>query len=388
MSGYVESIKNLLKYAKISEDAMIVYTALIGLRPRSLGDISNLTGLDPLTLEKALKELIVAKLAREFPGNPPMYEALPPYSLIKLQIDELTTAVTEFEKGLTADVRESTNAISESIKEMINNMSKSLENLVISIASAIETSLMNVLYESVLKTLESVFNKVLEDFKTIVSKELHTLKSSTVSNLGSSIGTYSRDLATHMELLAQELATKTRELLEKRVKQKIEEILDLFNLTKASIDALIIKGFEKEFRPEYDVRIAKGLDIIKGHVGDLIKRAENFIVLAAPTYDYVPVELIQKISPKVRIQIVAEAFPAHQRIIEELKSRGPTVQLRTMKNVRVFGVVMDLKEAVLAAIPETIVDPHSIIGIVTNDETWVAFIQSELLHLFAGASKV
>lgn len=388
MSSYVESIKNLLKYAGVSENAAIAYVALVGLRPRSLADISNLTGLDPITLERALKELIVAKLVREFPGNPPLYEALPPYSLIKLQINDLIATIKDFETGLTESVRESVSALSDSFKEATSNILKNLESLVVDLANLIETTLMSTLYENLIKTFEDIFNKILEEFKAAVPRELQAIKSRMISDLGGSVGTYNRSLSVHTESLTQELTRRVRELLERRTKQKLEEITNLLSLTMTSIDALMIKGFEKEFKHEYEVRVTKGLDRIKGHVSDLAKRAENFIIIVAPTYDYIPVDIIQKLPPKVRIQIVAEAFPAHQRILDELKSRGPTIQLRSMRNIRVLGAVMDLKEAVLAAIPETVVDPHSIIGITTNDETWVAFIQSELLHLFAGASKI
>ena len=388
LPSHIESLKHLLKYANISENAMLVYSALIGLRPRSLGEIVNLTGLDHMTAERAVKELIVAKLAREIPGRPTLYEALPPYSLMKLQIEELINSVREFESDLTRSVRESIDVLSESLKAFSENISRSFENAVINVGEALENILTEILLDNVTRILEDVFSKILEESKKNTAERLAALRNTIISTFRNSVDENTRRLSTQTTLATQKLINHIRETLQEKTKRKLEDIINLFELSIGAIDALIVKGFEKEVRREYEIQVIRGLDKIKGQAYDIVKRTQNYVIIVAPTFDYIPADIILSLAPRVRVQIVAELFPTHQQILERLRSRGPTTQLRSMRNIRVFGVVADMREALVSAIPETVVDPHRVLGITTNDEAWVSFLQSEFSHIFMGASRI
>jgi len=388
LSSYVDSLKHLLKYAQVSDSAMLVYSALIGLKPRPLGDIVNLTGLDHDTAERAVKELVVAKLAREIPGRPTLYEALPPYSLIKLQIEELINSVKNFEKDLSKSIENSISILSESLSAFSEEITKSFEKAVISVATALERILTETLLENITKVLREILNKILEQSRETTEKQLAILRDTVISDFRDSMDKSIRDLSTQIESATQSLVKQIREQLQQKTKQQLDNILELFELSLKAIDALVVKGFEKETPREFEIQVIKGLDRIKGQAFDIVKRTQSYVIIVAPTYDYIPVDIILKLNPRIRVQIVAEPFPRHKEILEKLRSRGPTTQLRAIRNIRVFGVVADMKEALVSALPETIAEPHNVLGIATNDEAWVSFLQSEFSHIFMGASRI
>ncbi len=388
MSSLVESLKHLLKYAQISDDAILVYSVLAGLKPRTLGEIVSLTNLSHETAERAVRELMVAKLVREIQGRPVRYEALPPYSLIKMQIEDLTRSVDEFQRTLSQNIDRSIQLLREGMEKFGESLSKTFESVITTIAGSLENIMTSIVVENIAKTLEDVMKNVLNIAVDNASKRFMDLKNNVVEEFRKSVKEAMEKFSQEISQATTSLVEDIRRLLYEQTRVQISQIISKFETSTKAINALIIKGFEKETSIPTQIQIIKGLEKIKGQVGDIVKRAQRFVIIVAPTYDLVPKDIIENLPTRVRIQIVAGVYPKHNDMIKELKKRGPTTQLRDMRGLSIYGVVADMKEALLCALPETVADPDKVLGIFTNEESWISMIQSQFSHIFMGASRL
>lgn len=388
MSSYVTALKHILKYANLSDNAILVYSALVGLKPRTLGEIVNLTNLSHEDAERAVRELMVAKLVREIEGRPTRYEALPPYSLIKQLMNDLINSLQEFNSSLTQNIEQSMKVLSEGLQKFSDEISASFEKSIISLATSLETILTKTVVDGIVSAMEQILKSIISQTTETAKKQLESLKDNMINEFKKSLETSLSGLTTQINASTRGLTETIRSLLQEQTKEQINKILENFEISLKAIDALIMKGFEKETSRAYEIQIIKGLSRIQGQAGDIIKRTKNFVIIIAPNYDFVPVDLIMKLPRTVRVQIVAGVYPKHKDILETLKKRGIATQLREQKGLNVFGVVADMREALLSALPETVADPEKVLGIFTNDETWVAYIQSQLSHIFMGASRI
>ena len=388
MSGIVDSLRHLLKYAKLTDTAIKIYSALAGLKPRTLGEIVSLTGVLHEDAERALRELMVAKLVREIPGRPTRYEALPPYSLIKRQIEDLTEGVKNFYNNLSKNLDQSIVLLKDGLNEFSNAVSKTFEATIMSIAGSLEKILTGVIVENIVKILEDVLKNLINVAKENASNRFMQLKDNIIMEFKESVEKSMNEFSGQVSSATETLTNQIRTLIYEQTKEQITQVLQQFELGLRAIDALVIKGFEKETTIPVEIQILKGLEKIKGQLGDIIKRAQNFVIVVAPTYDFIPEEIIAKLPPRVRVQIVAGFYPKHNEMVSRLKTRGPTTQLRDMRGLEMLGVVADMKEALLCALPETVADPASVMAIFTNDSSWITMIQSQLSHIFMGASRL
>ena len=388
MCSLVESLKHLLKYAELSDEAILTYSVLAGLKPRTLGEIVSLTNLTHDRAERAVRELMAKKLVREIAGRPTRYEALPPYSLIKRHIEDITGSIKKFESSLVRSVEESIIRLNEGLQRFSEGVTRSFENVVISIASSIEDTLSRIVRENIASILEDVLKRILDTAVESTSTSFMEMKDRIVDEFKESIRSAMSDFSAQISNVTSSLASEIRSLIYEKTRNQISEIISRFEVGARAIDALIVKGFEKEKEVHVQMQVMRGLERIKGQAGDMLKRAQNFVIFVAPTYDYVPKDIIQQLPTRVRIQIVAGFYPKHNDMVKELKSRGATTQLRSMRDLQIFGVVADMKEALLCAIPPTVVDPDSIIAVFTNDDAWISMIQSQLSHIFMGASRL
>ncbi|MEX0569500.1 MAG: helix-turn-helix domain-containing protein [Candidatus Njordarchaeota archaeon] len=388
MSSLVESLRHLLKYADLSDNAILVYSALAGLKPRTLGEIVSLTGLSHDDAERAIKDLIVAKLVREIPGRPTLYEALPPYALLKRQLEDFTGSIQEFEKSLTGNLEKSIGLLRDGLNRFGSEISKTFEDVIIKIAGSLEEILGEIVVNNIVNVLEEVMKNVLNIASENAKKKFMELKDSVVAEFKSSVEESMKNFSENIKKATNDLVSEINKLLYEQTKQQINDIVSKFELGLKAIDALVIKGFEKEVPRTMEIQILKGVEKLKGQANDIAKRAQNFIIIVAPTYDYISFDIINSLPPRVRVQIVAGFYPKHNDMVNALKKRGPTTQLRDMKGIEMFAVVADMKEALLCALPPTVVNPDDVIGIFTNDPAWVSMIQSQLSHIFMGASRL
>lgn len=388
MSSLVESLKHLLKYAELSDNAIVVYSVLIGLKPRTLGEIVNLTGLSHNDAERAVKDLIVAKLAREIPGRPTLYEALPPYALLKRQLEDFIGSIQNFESSLVSNLDRSVSLLKDGLNKFGDEISKTLESAIMKIAKSLENILGEIVVNNIVKVLEEVMRNVLNVAAENTTKKFMELRDNIIADFRSSIEDAMKSFSENIKKATEDLVGEINKLLYEQTRAQIKEILSKFDLGLKAIDALVIKGFEKEVPRTMEIQVLKGIEKLKGQLNDIAKRAQNFLVIVAPTYDYISFDIINSLSPRVRVQIVAGFYPKHNDMVQALKKRGPTTQLRDLKGIEILAIVADMKEALLCALPPTIVNPDEIVGIFTNNQAWVSMIQSQLSHIFMGASRL
>ncbi len=388
MAGIVESLRHLLKYAELSDSAIHIYSALAGLKPRTLGEIVSLTDIPHEEAERAIRELMVAKLVREIPGRPTRYEALPPYALIKKQIEDLTNSVRDFYSNLSRNLEQSINLLKDGLNEFSNAMAKTFENTIVKIAESLERILSGVIVENIAKILEDVLKNLINVAKENASNRFMELKDSIITEFKDSVEKSMQEFSAQVSQATNTLTEHIRDLIYEQTKEQINQVLSQFELGLKAIDALVVKGFEKEKSIPVEIQIIKGLEKIKGQLGDVVKRTQNFVIIVAPTYDFIPEDIIANLPPRVRIQVAAGFYPKHSEMVNRLKTRGPTTQLRDAKGLGLLAVVADMKEALLCALSETVADPESVMGIFTNDAAWITMIQSQLSHIFMGATRL
>lgn len=361
----------------LTEEQSRVYFAALNLRFGTLGEISQLSGVNIVETANALEVLESQNLVRRIRGIISRFMVFLPWlRTFYLTYDPLT--LISVSKQFQKKFRQST----ERIGKVLGSMKKEIPKLVTEIKEGFVT-LFDELHSDV-SDLLSIFSEASETLPESDKKELKSLS----KTLNSRFQKMSGEWLSRTELLE----TETNPTVIGKIEKAEKETADLFDgFTDDVANAVSALTFSvKEMK--YNLKMVMDAveksqsapfvlktDTVVGEssilllMRDIIRRTRNSLQVVMPVPELQSVMLITKLPPKVRSVLVGDflRMPAKMRrnVIES------PAKIRQMDNVGFWGVLRDQEEILIAPVVES---GEEFVGIASEDQAIIRLFSEQM----------
>lgn len=372
----------------LTDEQAKVYFAALNLRFGTLGEISQLSGINIMETARSLEILDSQNLVRRIEGKiiSRFMPFLPWLRTFYLTYDPIT--LVSVGKQFQENFRRSTDNVSTVLGSIKNDIPALLTNLQESFELLFEE-----LHRDVSELL-SIIGEASEAFPESEKEELKNL----AETLNSRFQKMSEEWLTRID----SLGTETNPEIVQKIEEAEKEARDLFiGFTSDVSNALSAITFSvKEMRGNLkmvmtaversqDVSFVRKTDTVVGEgailllMRDIIKRTRNSLQVVMPEPELQSIMLVAKLQPKVRSVLVGNfsRMPAKMRqtVIDS------PAKMRQIEGVGFWGVLRDQEEILIAPAVEP---GNEFVGIASEDDAMIRMFSEQMSSIVIRSKEI
>ena len=312
-----EKVAKISTYLKLSDNSTKVYLVMLNIGSGTLGQLSLLTGFDPITAATSLDELRVRGLVKAIPNTITRYYCLEPFieAIIQSIDPEAYHTITEM--------------IENRLKRVPLSVVDDLNRFQIYLGSALEKKKDEVLAQYVDKIDDNTWH--------MIEKILKEANNETATNVFN---------------IVKDIEERAKKELSTIIKKDIQPIIALLEETRSQLKMVFEGSREIITNIDFSNEILYGESAILSMMKDMIIRTQSTLLITMPKPELQSLNLISDIIAKksVRITITGNLEKVPKSILAKLSlpNAAGTVQLKQNDEVKDWGVIKDNSELLLA----------------------------------------